>query len=155
MFSFVGDTILDPFMGSGTTALAAKNQNRNSIGYEINQKFQKFYEEKVVLSNREDNHIFSVREDTSEFDLQKSIDTLPYHFIDIHKLDKQIDVKQHTYGSKFETDKSVLDDKSNIFSHIKQKRRTDRCGAYGYGEPCSQRTSATHDSKGDLLPTCR
>lgn len=121
MFSFVGDTILDPFMGSGTTALAAKNQNRNSIGYEINQKFQKFYEEKVVLSNREVNHIFNVREDTSEFDLQKSIDTLPYHFIDIHKLDKQIDVKQHTYGSKFETDKSLLDDKPNIFSHIKQK----------------------------------
>jgi len=39
MFSFVGDTVLDPFVGSGTTSLAAKNLNRNSIGYEINEGF--------------------------------------------------------------------------------------------------------------------
>ena len=39
MFSFVGDTVLDPFLGSGTTSLAAKNLNRNSIGYEIKQRF--------------------------------------------------------------------------------------------------------------------
>ena len=37
MFSFVGDTVLDPFLGSGTTCLVAKNLNRNSIGYEINK----------------------------------------------------------------------------------------------------------------------
>ncbi|MBI4691078.1 MAG: thermonuclease family protein [Nitrospirae bacterium] len=39
MFSFVGDTVLDPFLGSGTTCLAAKNLDRNSIGYEINKDF--------------------------------------------------------------------------------------------------------------------
>jgi site-specific DNA-methyltransferase (adenine-specific) len=36
MFSFPQETVLDPFMGSGTTALAAKRLGRNSIGYEIN-----------------------------------------------------------------------------------------------------------------------
>ncbi|MFW5702249.1 MAG: DNA-methyltransferase, partial [Bacteroidota bacterium] len=36
MFAFAGETVLDPFMGSGTTALAAKKLDRNSIGYEIN-----------------------------------------------------------------------------------------------------------------------
>jgi len=35
MFSFVGDTVLDPFMGTGTTALAAGLWGRNSIGVEI------------------------------------------------------------------------------------------------------------------------
>lgn len=35
MFSFVGDTVLDPFIGSGTTTEAAIRAQRNSIGYEI------------------------------------------------------------------------------------------------------------------------
>jgi DNA modification methylase len=35
MFSFVGDTILDPFMGTGTTAVAASAWGRNSISFEI------------------------------------------------------------------------------------------------------------------------
>jgi modification methylase len=35
MFSFVGDTVLDPFLGTGTTMLAAMRHGRNSIGYEI------------------------------------------------------------------------------------------------------------------------
>lgn len=34
-FSFVGETILDPFMGSGTTLLAAIDLKRNGVGYEI------------------------------------------------------------------------------------------------------------------------
>lgn len=34
MFSFVGDTVVDPFCGSGTTMIAAINTNRNSIGVE-------------------------------------------------------------------------------------------------------------------------
>jgi len=35
MFSFVGDTVLDPFVGTGTTTLAAAHAGRNSIGVEI------------------------------------------------------------------------------------------------------------------------
>ena len=35
MYSFVGDTVLDPFMGTGTTNLAARNWGRHSIGFEI------------------------------------------------------------------------------------------------------------------------
>jgi DNA modification methylase len=35
MFSFVGDTVLDPFMGTGTTTVAAARCGRNSIGVEI------------------------------------------------------------------------------------------------------------------------
>lgn len=39
MFSFVGDTVLDPFSGSGTTMLAAMNTNRNSIGIETEEYY--------------------------------------------------------------------------------------------------------------------
>ena len=38
MYSFVGETILDPFLGSGTTTLAARILNRNSVGCELNKK---------------------------------------------------------------------------------------------------------------------
>ncbi len=39
MFSFVGDTVLDPFMGTGTTSLAAAKWGRNSVGVEIDPKY--------------------------------------------------------------------------------------------------------------------
>lgn len=39
MYSFVGDTILDPFLGTGTTTLAALEAGRNSIGYEIDPAY--------------------------------------------------------------------------------------------------------------------
>jgi len=35
MFSFVGDTVLDPFLGSGTTSIAAMKCGRNSVGVEV------------------------------------------------------------------------------------------------------------------------
>lgn len=41
MFSFVDDTVLDPFTGSGTTILAAINSGRNSIGIEIDPEYCK------------------------------------------------------------------------------------------------------------------
>jgi DNA modification methylase len=39
MFSFVGDTVLDPFMGTGTTNLAAANWGRNSVGVEVDDHY--------------------------------------------------------------------------------------------------------------------
>ena len=47
MFSFVGDTILDPFLGSGTTTLAAHRLGRSSIGYDINPDFLPVIQEKL------------------------------------------------------------------------------------------------------------
>lgn len=39
MFSFVGDTVLDPFVGTGTTCVAAARHGRNSVGYEIDEEY--------------------------------------------------------------------------------------------------------------------
>ena len=40
MFSFVGDTVLDPFSGTGTTSVAASMWGRDSIGIEVQPKYQ-------------------------------------------------------------------------------------------------------------------
>ncbi len=47
MYSFWGETVLDPFLGSGTTAKAAALEGRNSIGYEINADFEAMIREKL------------------------------------------------------------------------------------------------------------
>ncbi|GAI15743.1 unnamed protein product, partial [marine sediment metagenome] len=39
MFSFIGETVLDPFVGSGTTCIAAIKNRRKSIGIELNSKY--------------------------------------------------------------------------------------------------------------------
>ena len=49
MFTFVGETVLDPFLGSGTTAKVALELGRNAIGYEINEDFLKVIMKKVRI----------------------------------------------------------------------------------------------------------
>lgn len=46
LYSFYGDTVLDPFMGSGTTAEAALELGRNAIGYELNEEYEPLIREK-------------------------------------------------------------------------------------------------------------
>ena len=48
LYSFVGDTVLDPFMGTGTTLKAAINLGRNSIGFEVSSDYMKLAEAKVA-----------------------------------------------------------------------------------------------------------
>ncbi len=51
MFTFVHETVLDPFLGSGTTAKAAIKLNRNSIGYEINENYLSVIKEKLDIKD--------------------------------------------------------------------------------------------------------
>lgn len=48
MFSFVGETVLDPFLGSGTTAKIALELGRSAIGYEINAGYIPFIRQKLA-----------------------------------------------------------------------------------------------------------
>ena len=46
--SFKGDVVLDPFMGSGSTALAAKKAGRSYIGYDISQEYVELAEQRLA-----------------------------------------------------------------------------------------------------------
>jgi DNA modification methylase len=48
MFSFVGDTILDPFLGTGTTTVAAAKAGRNSVGFEIDRHYFEAAHRRIV-----------------------------------------------------------------------------------------------------------
>jgi site-specific DNA-methyltransferase (adenine-specific) len=109
MFSFVGETILDPFLGSGTTTLAAKNLDRNSVGFEINPEFIPFIKEKLEVHQKDLNgttYVF-VTQNQSTIDFENEISKLPYIFKDPHTLDKKMDVKKLQFGSKIDKDSST------------------------------------------------
>ncbi|MFX1484588.1 MAG: DNA-methyltransferase [Promethearchaeota archaeon] len=47
LYSFIGDTVLDPFAGSGTTLKVARELGRNSIGFEINPAYENLIRNKL------------------------------------------------------------------------------------------------------------
>jgi site-specific DNA-methyltransferase (adenine-specific) len=104
MFSFLGENILDPFGGSGTTALAAKNLGRNSATFEINPEFIPVLREKIGAGQTDiegtSYHFVTRAKTVTNFDEQ--ILRLPYIFKDPHKLDKKIDIKKLQFGSKLD-----------------------------------------------------
>ena len=117
MFSFIGDTILDPFIGSGTTSLAAKNLERNSMGYEINADFVPVIKEKLGLKEKGffDKLNFELaqnRED--EIDWKEEINKLPYIFKDHVKFDKKIDPRKLQFGSKINGDSQKRQDYHSV-----------------------------------------
>jgi len=105
MFSFVGDTVLDPFLGSGTTSLAAKKLNRNSIGYEVNEDFLPIIREKLGIKQ---TTIFQqatfeiIKQDKPKIDFKEEIKKLPYIFKDPIKFDKKVDPRKLRFGSKID-----------------------------------------------------
>lgn len=110
MFTFSGETVFDPFMGSGTTALAAKHLSRSSIGYEINPEFKEFYVKKVCDRDllTQDEFIFDT--DTESFFQHGLMDELPYRFVDPLKMDKKIDVKKLKFGSTIDGSSAARED---------------------------------------------
>ncbi|MCK4661297.1 MAG: thermonuclease family protein [Bacteroidales bacterium] len=104
MFSFVGDTVLDPFLGSGTTSLAAKKLNRNSVGYEMNPDFIPFIKRKLEINQSDifnSNYNF-IKQENVKINFKNDIEKLPYIFKDFQKFDKITDPKKLQFGSKID-----------------------------------------------------
>lgn len=115
MFSFVGDTVLDPFLGSGTTCLAARNLNRNSIGYEISEDFLPIIKEKLNI-NRKPEDFEIIMQKKKVIDFKKEILKLSYIFKDPVKFDKKIDPKKLKFGSKIDNS----DQQREIYYSVKE-----------------------------------
>jgi site-specific DNA-methyltransferase (adenine-specific) len=98
MFSFVGDTVLDPFLGSGTTSLSAKKLGRDSVGYEINKSYLPVIKEKVGAGDN--GEVIYQKKSIAGF--KKEIAALPYIFKDPVKFDKKVDPKQLKFGSRID-----------------------------------------------------
>jgi site-specific DNA-methyltransferase (adenine-specific) len=114
MFAFVGDTVLDPFLGSGTTSMAARNLGRNSIGYEINQNFMSTIKQKLNAGQGDFSGTeYGFVEDNITSDFNTEIEKLPYIFKDPHKLDKKIDPKKLQFGSRIDENST---DREEYFS---------------------------------------
>ncbi|MBO7469740.1 MAG: thermonuclease family protein [Bacteroidales bacterium] len=116
MFSFPNEIVLDPFLGSGTTALAAKKLNRNSIGFEINSDFIPIIKEKISGNDLLGNVNIEIlrQKPINQAVFDNKIQHLPYQFIDTHKIDKKIDVKKMQFGSKIDADSTCK--RNELFS---------------------------------------
>lgn len=97
MFSFVGDIVLDPFLGSGTTSLVSKNLERNSVSYEINEDFLSVIKNKLGVNEKnmfDEAQIEFIKREKLNINFVKEINKLKYIFKDPIKLNKQIDPRK-------------------------------------------------------------
>ena len=104
MFSFPGETVLDPFMGSGTTAAVARALERNSVGYEINPEFIPLIKNRIGGDTLYESANVEIVKQGAKIDFDEEMQYLPYRFIDVHKIDKQVDVKKLRFGSRIDKD---------------------------------------------------
>lgn len=103
MFSFVGDTILDPFLGSGTTAVSAFKLSRNSIGYEINEEYLATIKKRLtgnIEIFKQKEKIYIIEQQKEDIDFNKEIQNLPYIFKDSVTFERKIDPKLLKFGSR-------------------------------------------------------
>jgi DNA modification methylase len=84
-FTKEGDTVLDPFVGVGSTTLAAINTNRKSIGIDLNEEYIDLAHKRTGIKNKEKNHKLivgnSLKEITKLTEFDYCITSPPYHNI--------------------------------------------------------------------------
>ena len=103
MFSFNGETVLDPFLGSGTTSVAAARLGRESVGYEVNADFGPVIRERLAgVTDRVEVECVPA----NGVDWGTRIDALPYRFRDPVPMDRKVDPRQRAYGSRIDQEGS-------------------------------------------------
>ena len=83
LFSYVGETVLDPFVGSGTTMKVARQLNRNSVGIEIIRDLETVIKKKVGFESEITNN-----NEQDEFEILKR-NNGRYKFVTLEYLEKR------------------------------------------------------------------
>jgi len=72
LYTFEGDVILDPFMGSGQTAIAALKTNRHYVGYDISKEYVSLAEKRIKGYMQEQIDLFTEPTDDKEMIIAES-----------------------------------------------------------------------------------
>ena len=123
MFTFVGETVLDPFLGSGTTSLAALLTNRNSVGYEINKEFLSIIKNKLKIDSNtlfQENEFIIREQEQNHINWNDEIKKLKYIFKDPVKFDKKINPNNLKFGSKINIKDAIDGTKREIYYTVKE-----------------------------------
>jgi len=99
MYSFVGDSVLDPFLGSGTTTKVAASLDRNSVGYEINPEFLEVIKQKLGINQQElfsKNQHYEIISQNGKSKFERRIKNRKQYRIN----DKLLDPRKFNFGTK-------------------------------------------------------
>jgi len=126
MFTFIGETVLDPFLGSSTTSLAALMTNRNSIGYEINKDFLPIIKEKLNIDKTNLFFDFLITEQKKqEINWEQEIKKSKYIFSDPVNFDKKIDPNKLKFGSKISIQDNIDGTQRESYYTVKEILNTN------------------------------
>lgn len=98
MYSVYGDTVIDPFWGTGTTSVAAMVAGRNSVGYEIETAFADVFEQRIsdldvlseeIVDGRLDDHRAFIQQRIAEED-EEGYEATNYDFAVMTKQETEI-----------------------------------------------------------------
>ncbi len=130
MYSAQEDTVLDPFLGTGTTTIAAMCAGRNSIGYELDPNFQPLIDTRLddiyhlsnkIVSERLENHVEFVKQREKEKGELKH-QSVKYGFPVMTNQEKKLELpiitkiqkqEENEFLVDYTTDESILEDSKN------------------------------------------
>ena len=67
LFSYYGETVLDPFLGSGTTMKIAKKLNRNSVGFEIIRDLESVIRKKTGFESKDNSNFIVIERNKGKY----------------------------------------------------------------------------------------
>ncbi len=123
-----GDTILDPFCGSGTTLVSAKLLNRNYIGIDINADAIKIAESRLASPEKTTSVLLKIGEDAYKTKTEDELSILRQFNCDIVQRNKGIDafLKKHYFGHpvaiKIQRDDEKFADSLRLLEQASKKK---------------------------------